>query len=79
MRDADLTGARCSGARFWRTDLNGAYLHGVDFTEADLRGSEFSTLDPKTAQLTGAVVDPQQAIEFVQLLGLDINPDPIDG
>lgn len=78
MRDADLTGANCKGARLLGVDLVGAYLHAVNFESADLRGSEFTTLDPKTAQLAGAAVDLNQAIEFAQLLGLEVNPDPVD-
>lgn len=59
-------------AEFTRVDLSDAWLHGVDFTKADLRGSDLSSLDPSVVTLTGARIEPEQAITIALAMGLRI-------
>jgi fluoroquinolone resistance protein len=79
MREVDMTGTRCAGAKLNHLDLSGAWLHRSDFTGADLRGSDLPDLDPATVELAGAIVGPQQAIQIAAGLGLTIDPDEPDG
>ena len=75
MREADLTGARFDDARLLRCDLSGAWLHRASFAGCDLRGSDLSAFDPETAELTGAVIDPAQALVIAAALGLVVRED----
>jgi uncharacterized protein YjbI with pentapeptide repeats len=72
MREIDLTKANCEGAVFADVDLSGAALHSVNFTRCDLRGSDLTALDPRTAELAGALIAPEQAVVLAQALGLEI-------
>ena len=75
MREADLTGARCKGAKLHRVDLSGAALRAADLSGADLRGSDISAVDPWSTKLVGTVIDVDQALVLAGLLGLDVHPD----
>jgi uncharacterized protein YjbI with pentapeptide repeats len=72
MREADLTGARLDGASVTSTDLSGAMLRNARFTRADLRGSDLSALDPLHAELSGAIIDPDQAVVVATALGMTV-------
>jgi len=72
MREADLTRANCQDAVIADVDLSGAQLVGVKFSRCDLRGSDLSSLDPLEAELTGAIIGPEQAVVIAQALGLEI-------
>jgi fluoroquinolone resistance protein len=74
MREADLRGARCAGARFRRVDLGAAILQDIDFNGADVRGSDLSALDPTAADLYHTIIDPDQAVTLAMALGLDVRP-----
>jgi hypothetical protein len=52
----------------------GAWL-AADFSGADLRGSDISAIEPLTVQLTGAIVDVDQAIAIAGAFWLDFRPD----
>jgi len=75
MREADLAGARCEGATLTGVDLSGADLRKVQLAGCDLRGSDLSSLDPGTAQLAGAIVTWEQAVEIARSFGLDVRAD----
>jgi len=73
MREADLSGADCTGAVLAGVDLSGARLRGVKLGRADLRGSDLTALDPvAAAELRGALIDAEQAVVIAQALGLEI-------
>ncbi|WP_326558019.1 pentapeptide repeat-containing protein [Micromonospora sp. NBC_01796] len=72
MREIDLTAANCAEAAIVNVDLSGAQLHHANLVRCDLRGSDLSALDPSTTQLTGAIIDPAQAVVIAQTLGLEI-------
>lgn len=70
--EADLSGADCAGASFRDVDLSGAALHRADLSRCDLRGSDLSSLDPLATTLSGAVIDPVQAVTLATALGLEV-------
>lgn len=72
LREADLTAARLDGAVMRDVDLRGAWLHGISCQGTDLRGSDLSALDPVNAEITGALIDVEQALVIATALGLRI-------
>ncbi|MCW2496983.1 pentapeptide repeat-containing protein [Jatrophihabitans sp.] len=75
MREADLTGARFTGGVLRRADLANASLGKAELARCDLRGSNLHSVDPWSVNLTGAVVDWEQALVIASSLGLDVRPD----
>lgn len=75
MREADLSGTRCSGAKLVNLDLAGASFDRGDFERCDLRGSDLSSMDPWTVKLGRAIVDWQQAVTLASGMGLDVRAD----
>lgn len=72
MREIDLSGARCAGATLTGLDLSGANLARADLSGADLRASDLTALDPALVILTGATIDPAQAVVIAESLGLKV-------
>jgi len=63
---------RAEGTTLRDLDLSGASFRAANFTGADLRGSDLTDLDPSSAQLRGARVTWQQAVQLTTSLGLDV-------
>ncbi len=63
--EADLSGVLFSRCNLTRCDMSGAKLVGTDF-----RGSNLDGLKVGLDELRGAIVDPSQALDFIELLGL---------
>jgi uncharacterized protein YjbI with pentapeptide repeats len=63
---ADLTQTDFTGATFAGADLRGVTLNDTNFENADLQGALFGDFDAGLARLTGARVDPEQAVELAR-------------
>ena len=72
MREADLTGADLTEAVLTELDLSGAALAKSKLIKADLRGSDLSTLDPRTCDITGAIIYPDQAAVIARAIGFTV-------
>ena len=69
MREADLGGANLTEATLSTVDLSGAQWAKAKLAKADLRGSDLTSLDPRTCEITGAVIDGDQAVVLALALG----------
>lgn len=85
LSDTILTGCSLSGSRLvhascrnthlGNADLSGCALDNMDaqgavLTGIDLRGATFNNLDPRTCDLTGARIDPDQGLLILRALGI---------
>jgi fluoroquinolone resistance protein len=66
--DADLAGADLAGCVLDNVDARGLVLRG-----ADLRGAQFNNLDPRLIDLTGVRMLPEQGLEVLRTLGIDMD------
>jgi uncharacterized protein YjbI with pentapeptide repeats len=76
--------AKCSlkGARFEGADLSGVVFHECDLQDADFRNAKLSGADLRGCningiqvgipELRGAILDPQQALQVIGLLGVQV-------
>jgi len=70
LHEASFHDADLSGVIFDRCDLRDAAMQGAKLAGADFRGSRIDGLKVGADDLRGAIIDPAQAVAFVQLLGL---------
>lgn len=75
--DATFTGCKLVGSTFTECELRPLCVDGgewsfVSLARADLRGSDLSALDPTAVDPTGAVIDPQQALQLAATLGFQV-------
>ena len=75
MREADLTGARSTGAVLRHLDLSGAAIAKANFDKCDLRGSDISSIDPWSASLNATIITWEQAAVLAMAMGLDVRAD----
>ena len=70
LSEAVLTEADLAYAVFQRCDLTRADLRGSKLSGADLRGSIINGMQVGAPELKGAIIDPAQAVQVVNLLGV---------
>ena len=70
LREAAFTEADLTNAVFQRCDLTHADLRGSKLSGADFRGSIIDGVQAGAPELKGAIIDPTQAVQVVNLLGL---------
>jgi uncharacterized protein YjbI with pentapeptide repeats len=70
LHEAAFTEADLTHAVFQRCDLTHADLRGSKLSGADLRGSIISGMQVGAQELKGAIIDPTQAVQVVNLLGV---------
>ena len=67
FHDASLRGADLSGSALENIEGRGLVLAG-----ADLRGATFNNLDPRVVDLTGVRIDPEQGLELLRAIGIEV-------
>jgi fluoroquinolone resistance protein len=72
MREADLGGANLAEATLSTVDLSGARWAKAKLVKADLRGSDLTSLDLHTCEISGAVIDGDQAVVLALALGFTV-------
>jgi len=70
LREAVFTEADLTHAVFQRCDLTHADLRGSKLAGTDFRGSIVDGMQVGAQAMKGAIIDPAQAIQIVNLLGL---------
>jgi uncharacterized protein YjbI with pentapeptide repeats len=75
LQEASFDGSNLAGAVFYKCDLIGADFRNTNLEGADLRGSTLAGIQIQSKDLKGAIIDPAQALELVQLLGVIVRPE----
>ena len=70
LREAVFTEADLSHTVFQHCDLTHADLRGSSLIGADFRGSIINGMQAGAPELKGAIIEPTQAVQVVNLLGL---------
>lgn len=63
LNDANLAGC----------ELDNIEARGLDLRGADLRDARFNRLDPREIDLTGVRMHPEQGLEVLRTLGIEID------
>ncbi len=74
LREASFEGANAAGVVFHDCDLSKADFRGAKLRGADFRGSIMSGMQVGYQELQGAIIDPTQALQVAQLLGITVKP-----
>ena len=74
FRGASFQGADLRGAVFRDCDLRTADLSDAKLDGADLRGSQIAGVGMDLGRLRGLVLDPAQALDIVQQMGITLQP-----
>lgn len=74
LHEASFEGVDLSGTIFRNCDLSRADMRGAVLQGVDLRGSTLSGMQIGVNELKGLIVEPQQAVELVALLGVVVEP-----
>ena len=72
LQDADLRSLNLENTKWTRSSLSRADLSGAKLTGADLRGAAIDGIIVNAPDVSGAIVNPTQAMELARLLGLVI-------
>ncbi|MCU0492564.1 MAG: pentapeptide repeat-containing protein [Chloroflexaceae bacterium] len=78
LQEASFDGTDLSGAIFHKCDLSGADFRNARLKGADLRGSTLANLQVHGKDLHGVIVDPAQAIELIQLFGVEVRSAEVE-
>ncbi len=70
LRGAAFVGCDLTGAIFDRCDLTNANLSGATLKGTDLSTSKIDGLRAGAAEIKGAIIAPEQAVQVVKLLGV---------
>ena len=74
MQETSFAGADLTGTIFRNCDLSRADMLGAVMTGVDLRGSNLSGMQIGVKELKGVIIEPQQAIDLITLLGVIVRP-----
>lgn len=77
--EASFDGSNLTGAVFYKCDLRGADFRNARLKGADLRGSLLAGLQVHSNELAGVIIDPAQALDLIQLLGVTIRAEEAEG
>lgn len=72
LREASFEGANLSGVVFDTCDLQKADLRNTKLVGTDFRGSMLSGIQVGIKELQGAIIDPAQAVQLADLLGMTV-------
>ncbi len=78
LRDASFEGSNLAGVVFDRCDLRGADFRETTLRGTDLRGSQLDGLKVGIKDLQGAIIDPTQAVQLAELLGVVVKQQAYD-
>lgn len=74
LQEASFDGSNLSGVAFIGCDLTRADFRNTTLRGADLRGSTISGLQIGARDLVGAIIDPEQALQLIELFGVTVRP-----
>jgi uncharacterized protein YjbI with pentapeptide repeats len=72
LKDLQLSGANFKQVQFKNCDLSGLDLSDVTHVHLDLRGSSIAGFRASAAELKGLILDPEQALGLIHLLGVTV-------
>ncbi len=72
LKDLQLSGANFKQVQFKNCDLSGLDLSDVTHVHLDLRGSSIAGFRAAAAELKGLILDPEQALGLIHLLGITV-------
>lgn len=75
LREASFDGSNLAGVTFYKCDLSAADFRNTRLRGADFRGSIIDGIKITSQELTGAIIDPLQAVQLVELLGVVVRPE----
>jgi len=75
LEEASFVGSNLAGAVFANCDLRGADFRNTNLSGADLRGSTLTGMQVHSKDLKGAIIDPRQALELIELLGVIVRAE----
>ena len=77
LQEASFDGSDLSGAVFHKCNLSGADLRNAKLKGTDLRGSQIAGIKVHGKDLAGVIVDPTQALELIQLFGVQVQTEDL--
>ena len=75
LQEASFDGTNLAGVVFYKCDLSQADFRNTKLKGADLRGSTIDGIKINAADLAGAIIDPAQAMQLIELFGVTVRSE----